>query len=197
MTFLSPGLASRLARPFTAQLLLGLFVAALFTSALLLFAVQPMFTKMVLPRLGGSPSVRSVAMVFFQAELLAGYSYAFVLTRWLPLRVALVVHLVVLGAGYFALPIAIATGFDRPPVDGEAVWLLQLFARSLGLPFFAIAANGPLLQAWFSRSDHRHANDPYFLYGASNVGAFVALIAYPSRHLSHRIYSIGWSNIRC
>ncbi len=179
MSFFSPGLASRLTRPFAAQLLLGLFVAALFTSALLLFAVQPMFAKMVLPKLGGSPAVWSVAMVFFQTELLAGYSYAYALTRWLPLPVALVVHLFVLAAGYFALPIAIASGFDRPPVEGEVVWLLHLFARSLGLPFFAIAAHGPLLQAWFSRSGHRHAADPYFLYGASNIGSFVALIAYP------------------
>jgi len=179
MTSFSPGLASRLTRPFAAQLLLGLFVAALFTSALLLFAVQPMFTKMVLPRLGGSPAVWSVAMVFFQAELLAGYSYAYALTRWLPLRLAFVVHLFVLAAGYFALPIAIARGFDRPPIEGEVVWLLHLFVRSLGLPFFAIAANGPLLQAWFSRSGHRDAADPYFLYGASNIGSFVALIAYP------------------
>jgi hypothetical protein len=179
MTYLSPGLARRFVRPLPAHLLLGVLVVALFTSALLLFSAQPMFTKMVLPRLGGSPAVWSVAMVFFQAELLAGYTYAYALTRWLALPMALVVHLFLLAAGYLALPIAIAGGFDRPPIDGEVVWLLHLFVRSLGLPFFALAANGPLLQAWFSRSPHRHAGDPYFLYGASNVGSFAALIAYP------------------
>ena len=160
-------------------LLLPTLTAAIFVSAALLFAVQPMFTKMVLPRLGGAPSVWSVAMVFFQAALLAGYAYAHLLTRYAPGRMSVVIHLAVMIAACLFLPLSIATGWGRPPPVGEAFWLLGLFTVSIGLPFFALAANSPLLQAWFARTDHPAAKDPYFLYAASNVGSFLALISYP------------------
>jgi hypothetical protein len=161
-------------------LLLATLTGAIFLSAALLFAVQPMFTKMVLPRLGGAPSVWSVAMVFFQAALLAGYGYAHLLTRYAPGRISVVIHLAVMIAACFALPLHIASGWGKPPEVGEAFWLLGLFAVSIGLPFFALAANSPLLQAWFARTDHPAAKDPYFLYAASNVGSFLALLAYPT-----------------
>jgi hypothetical protein len=161
------------------HLLLPVLTAAIFLSAALLFAVQPMFTKMVLPRLGGAPQVWSVAMVFFQAALLAGYGYAHLMTRFAPGGKSVIVHLAVMVAAAFTLPLSIASGWNRPPESGEAFWLLGLFAVSIGLPFFALAANSPLLQAWFARTDHPSAKDPYFLYAASNVGSFLALIAYP------------------
>src|SRR5712692_5176561 len=157
--------------------LLATFTAAIFVSAALLFVVQPLFTKMVLPRLGGTPSVWSVAIVFFQAALLAGYAYAHLLTRFAPGRTSVIIHLVVMAAACFALPLSIAAGWGAPPALGEAVWLIGLFVASIGLPFFALSANGPLLQAWFARTDHPAANDPYFLYVASNIGSFLALIA--------------------
>src|SRR6476620_5147023 len=160
-------------------LLLATFTAAIFVSAALLFMVQPMFTKMVLPRLGGAPSVWSVAIVFFQGALLVGYAYAHWLTRYAPGRASIVIHLVVTAAAVFALPLSIATGWARPPESGETLWLMGLFAASIGLPFFALAANSPLLQAWFARTDHPAAKDPYFLYAASNVGSFLALVSYP------------------
>src|SRR5438046_1809486 len=160
--------------------LLVTLTGAIFLSAALLFAVQPMFTKMVLPRLGGAPSVWSVAMVFFQAALLAGYGYAHLLTRYAPGRTSVVIHLLVMIAACLALPLHIATGWGKPPEVGEAFWLLGLFTVSIGLPFFALAANSPLLQAWFARTDHPAAKDPYFLYAASNVGSFLALLAYPT-----------------
>ncbi len=159
--------------------LLLTFIAAIFVSAALLFAVQPMFTKMVLPQLGGAASVWSVAMVFFQTTLLAGYTYAHLLTRFQPGRNSIIIHLIVLAAACLLLPLHIASGWGRPPQVGEAFWLLGLFAVSIGLPFFALSANGPLLQAWFARTGHPDAKDPYFLYAASNVGSFLALIAYP------------------
>src|SRR5438874_2937790 len=159
--------------------LLPVLTAAIFLSAALLFAVQPMFTEMVLPRLGGAPQVWSVAMVFFQAALLAGYGYAHLLTRYAPGRKSVLIHLAVMIAASFTLPLSIATGWGRPPEVGEAFWLLGLFAVSMGLPFFALAANSPLLQAWFARTNHPSARDPYFLYAASNVGSFLALLAYP------------------
>jgi hypothetical protein len=153
--------------------------AAIFLSAALLFAVQPLFTKMVLPQLGGSPSVWSVAMVFFQGVLLLGYAYAHALTRFLPRRTAVIVHVGVLIVACFALPLAIATGWGKQPDHGEALWLMGLFAVSIGLPFFALSANGPLLQAWFAQSGHPSAREPYFLYAVSNVGSLLALLAYP------------------
>src|SRR5258708_38813422 len=105
------------------NLLLTTFVVAIFVSAALLFAVQPMFTKMVLPQLGGAASVWSVAMVFFQTTLLAGYAYAHLLTRFAPGRASIVIHLAVMIVACFAQPLHIATGWARPPSVGEAFWL--------------------------------------------------------------------------
>jgi hypothetical protein len=160
-------------------LIRALYIATVFVSAALLFVVQPMFTKMVLPRLGGAPAVWSVAMVFFQATLLAGYAYAHGLIRLTRPTAGLAIHVVVMVGAVFVLPLAIAQGWGAVPQRGEAFWLLGLFAASIGLPFFALSANGPLLQAWFARTDHPRAANPYFLYAASNVGSFLALVSYP------------------
>ncbi|MFY9686649.1 MAG: fused MFS/spermidine synthase [Pseudolabrys sp.] len=160
------------------RLVLGLFTAAVFLSALLLFGVQPMFSRMVLPQLGGSPSVWSVAMVFFQSMLLAGYAYAHFLMGTENRRMAVAVHLALLTGAMVTLPLSIAD-WGAPPASGTAFWLLGLFTVSIGLPFFALAANNPLLQTWFVRTGHREAHDPYFLYAASNIGSFLALLSYP------------------
>ena len=156
-----------------------LYAATLFVSALLLFSIQPMFAKMVLPKLGGAPAVWSVAMVFFQTVLLAGYAYAHLLNRLLPPRWAAVFHLALLGVTAIMLPIAIAPGWGTPPSEGTALWLFGLFAVSIGLPFFTLSASAPLLQSWFAASGHRQAGNPYVLYAASNLGSFAALFAYP------------------
>jgi hypothetical protein len=161
------------------RLVLAVYTAAIFVSALLLFSVQPLFTKMVLPRLGGSPAVWSVAMVFFQSLLLGGYSYAHFLMQIRNRVVPVAVHLVLLVVALLALPLSIANGFGEPPTSGYAFWLLGLFAVSIGLPFFALAANNPLLQAWFVRTGHPAGPDPYFLYASSNIGSFLALLSYP------------------
>src|SRR5436305_2669517 len=94
---------------------LAVFAVTLFASALLLFGVQPMFTKMVLPVLGGSPSVWSVAMVFFQGLLLVGYCYAHVLVRFVPARNAMLMHLILMAGAFLALPIVLNSGWSRPP----------------------------------------------------------------------------------
>lgn len=161
------------------RLLLVVYTAAIFVSALLLFSVQPLFTKMVLPRLGGSPAVWSVAMVFFQSLLLAGYAYAHCLMQLRNRVIPVVVHLVLLVAALLTLPLAIASGWGAPPESGYAFWLLGLFAVSIGLPFFALAANNPMLQAWFVGTAHPAGRDPYFLYASSNIGSFLALLSYP------------------
>src|SRR5256885_8689160 len=157
----------------------ALFAATLFASALLLFAVQPMFTKMVLPMLGGAPSVWSVAMVFFQAALLIGYAYAHLLARTLSVPQAALVHLGVLAAAALTSPIGTAHDFIAPPSTGVSLWLVGLFAASIGLPFVALSASAPLLQSWFATSGHTQARNPYILYAASNLGSFAALLAYP------------------
>ncbi len=161
------------------RLVLIVYTAAIFVSALLLFSVQPLFTKMVLPRLGGSPAVWSVAMVFFQSLLLAGYAYAHCLMQIRDRRIPVAVHLLLLVGAWLGLPLTIASGWGEPPNSGYAFWLLGLFAVSIGLPFFALAANNPLLQAWFVRTGHPDGRDPYFLYASSNIGSFLALLSYP------------------
>jgi len=161
------------------RLVLVVYTSAIFVSALLLFSVQPLFTKMVLPRLGGSPAVWSVAMVFFQSLLLAGYSYAHFLMRIKNRAIPVAVHLVLLVLALLTLPLSIAGSFGEPPNSGYPFWLLALFAVSIGLPFFALAANNPLLQAWFVRTGHPAGPDPYFLYASSNTGSFLALLSYP------------------
>ncbi len=163
-------------RPKTAVAVFGM---TLFCSALLMFLLQPMFAKMALPRLGGTAAVWSLALVFFQGVLLLGYAYAHALVKLLSLRTGVIVHVLVMASAVISLPIAISAEWNMPPEEGQAMWLMGLFAASVGLPFFAISANAPLLQSWFSRSGHAQSNDPYFLYGASNAGSFAALLAYP------------------
>ena len=158
---------------------LSIFMATIFLSALLVFSVQPMFTKMVLPLLGGSPGVWNTAMLFFQTVLLAGYVYAHLTTRYLGVKRQAWLHVTVMAMVFLALPIGVAAGWT-PPTEGAPVpWLIGLFAVSVGLPFFAVATNAPLLQRWFSHTRHSAAADPYFLYGASNLGSILALLGYP------------------
>ena len=173
-----------------------LYAATLFVSALLLFSIQPMFAKMVLPKLGGAPAVWSVAMVFFQTVLLAGYAYAYVLNRLLSPRWAAMFHLLLLGITAMMLPIAIAPGWGVPPQDGTTLWLFGLFAVSIGLPFFTLSASAPLLQSWFASSGHKQAGNPYVLYAASNLGSFAALFAYPviiEPFLTLKTQTAAWS----
>jgi SAM-dependent methyltransferase len=176
---IEPSFTSTRSGPALAVRLLPLgFAATTFLSALLLFGVQPMFAKMVLPTLGGSPAVWSVAMVFFQALLLGGYLYAHLSTRWLSGRQALALHALLVAAAFLFLPLAPPQAAGAPE-DGQSLWLLGLFAGTVGPPFFVLAATAPLLQAWFARSGHAEAGNPYQLYVASNLGSFCALLAYP------------------
>ncbi|MDH7796668.1 MULTISPECIES: fused MFS/spermidine synthase [unclassified Beijerinckia] len=186
----------RQAVPALSRGVLPLFVVVIFTSALLLFALEPMFAKMTLPVLGGSPSVWSVAVVFFQALMFGGYCYAHVLIRWMDPRRGALVHVALLCLAFLFLPVALRAA-GAPPTDHDpTLWLIGLFAASVGVPFFALSAHGPLLQAWFARSGHSHARDPYFLYSASNVGSFAALLAYPfviEPLFGLRAQSQGWA----
>jgi hypothetical protein len=159
--------------------MVGPFVAALFTSAALLFWVQPMVARMLLPLLGGTPTVWNTCMVFFQATLLAGYAYAHFLTSRFSIRVQAFIHFALLLVTIAVLPI----GLHAVPVDpwrsNPFVWLLSALFVIVALPFFTVSASAPLLQSWFSRTRHRSAADPYFLYAASNLGSLIGLIGYP------------------
>jgi hypothetical protein len=184
------------AAPGSLRLAMPLYAVTIFLSALLLFAVQPMFAKMVLPRLGGAPSVWSVAMVFFQGALLAGYAYAHALNRCLAPGVGALIHLGLLAAAAMTLPIGIARGFGAPPDAGIAIWLIGLFVISIGLPFAVLSASAPLLQGWFATTGHPQAYNPYVLYAASNLGSFAALVTYPvviEPFLSLRVQGQLWS----
>jgi hypothetical protein len=156
-----------------------LFAFTLLVSATLLFLVEPMFARMVLPRLGGSPAVWNTCLVFYQAVLLAGYVYAHLTTRWLGPRRQAALHLLVLLLPWLTLPIAIR-GLGAPTGGSSPVpWLLGILSLSVGLPFFVLAASAPMLQSWFAQTGDRAAKDPYFLYGASNLGSLLGLLGYP------------------
>ena len=159
----------------------ALFALAIFTSAALVFVVQPMITKLVLPQLGGSAAVWNTAMVFFQAALLLGYGYAHALQRVKSLRIQLIVHLVLLAIAALALPLHVTGLLGEPDPNRPILWLLGVLAVSVGAPFAVLSATAPLLQAWYARvrAGEPDAKNPYVLYAASNLGSFVALLAYP------------------
>ena len=158
-----------------------LYAATLFASASLLFLVQPMMAKMLLPLLGGTPAVWNTCMLFFQAMLLAGYAYALAVSRWLPLRWQVVVHALLLLTTALTFPILISDETIRsvPREGNPTLWLLGSLLTTVGLPFFAVAANSPLLQKWFAETRQSSSRDPYFLYAASNAGSLLALLSYP------------------
>src|SRR5437660_3458443 len=148
----------------------------MFVGATLLFVVQPMVGKMILPLLGGTPAVWSTCMVFFQAALLAGYAYAHASTAWLGAspRQALL-HLGILVIPLSVLPLAVNPHFLRAGDANPVLDVLLLLSVSVGLPFFVVSATAPLLQKWFSHTGHPAARDPYFLYAASNLGSMLGL----------------------
>jgi len=159
--------------------MLILYGVTVFLGAALLFIVQPMVARMVLPLLGGSPSVWNTAMVFYQTTLLAGYAYAHFSTRWLGVRRQAALHALLLLLPIVTLPIALPRGWTPPTTHTPVPWLLAMLAVTIGLPFFVVSATSPLLQRWFSAGAHRDAADPYFLYAASNCGSLLALVSYP------------------
>jgi hypothetical protein len=158
--------------------LLAAFSITLLLSALLLFLIQPMFAKVLLPSLGGTPGVWNTCMVFFQAMLLAGYAYAHLGARWLSPKRQAQLHVALLALSLLLLPLTPAIGVP-PDRTNPVFWLLGTLFISLGVPFFMLSASAPLLQRWFAASGHARAHDPYFLYAASNLGSLAALIGYP------------------
>lgn len=162
-------------------MILILFSIAVFLSAALLFLVEPMVAKMLLPLLGGSPAVWNTCLVFFQAMLLAGYAYAHAATKWFRWRVMLAIQciLLLLPAAIGVLPLHVPLGWMPPAQANPIPWILAALAVSVGIPFFALSSCTPIMQRWFAASGHPYSKDPYFLYAASNAGSLVGLLAYP------------------
>jgi hypothetical protein len=156
-----------------------LYTLAIFAGAALLFVVQPLAARLVLPLLGGTPAVWTTCMLFFQAALLAGYLYAHAAPAWLGERRQAAFHLAVLLLPWLVLPLALPAGWPAPDPRLPGPWLLGVMLVSVGLPFFAVATTGPLLQRWFAATGHPAGRDPYFLYAASNLGSLLGLFAYP------------------
>ena len=158
--------------------MLPLFTVTIFLGAILVFGVQPIAARMLLPSFGGSPAVWSATSVFFQVALLAGYGYSFMLTRTLAPRRQPLLHVLVLAAPLLFLPLGIPPTSDQSS-GNPAITVLGLLAIGLGVPFTIASTTGPLLQRWFSYTGHRSGRDPYFLYAASNAGSLLVLLSYP------------------
>jgi len=144
-----------------------------------MFVLQPMFGKILLPLLGGTPAVWNTCMVFYQTLLFLGYLYA----HWLSSRHhnqrQVQIHAAVLLVSLLALPVALPSDISPPTDSNPTLWLIWTLFLAIGVPFFAVSTTAPLLQKWFSHCGHQRSDDPYFLYAASNAGSLLALLSYP------------------
>jgi spermidine synthase len=172
-----------------------LFVLSIFLSAALMFAVQPMVGRLVLPSLGGSPAVWNTVMVFFQASLLVGYAMAHLIARLRSARTQAFLHAVLVVAALATLPIGFrVSGFAQE--QSPTLGLIASLLLGVGMPALALATMSPILQHWYSSLGLKRSHDPYFLYAASNAGSLIGLLGYPlviepTVGLSHQ--TIGWS----
>ncbi len=162
-----------------------LFAVTVFTSAALVFSVQPMVGKLLLPLLGGAPAVWNTSMAFFQAALLLGYGYAHLLQRLKSFRMQVIVHGVLLSLAAITLPLGISNAFGLPDPEHPILWMLGVLTVSIGAPFAILSATAPLVQAWFALTANPDPAtgkppEPYTLYAASNLGSLLSLLAYPA-----------------
>ena len=171
-----------------------LYALTIFTSAFLLFLVQPILAKQVLPWFGGSAAVWTTCMVFFQFLLLFGYAYSDYTTRKMTPRNQLVLHAVLLLVSLLSLPI-IPDASWKPAGNEDPTWrILGLLAFTIGLPYFLLSTTGPLVQAWFARAHFSSA--VYRLFALSNFASLLALISYPfavEPWITTKVQSYGWS----
>src|SRR6266853_1546623 len=171
------------------------YALAIFSGAFLLFQVQPLIGKYILPWFGGGPGVWTTCMLFFQLLLLAGYAYAHFTSRWLRPRSQAIVHLVLLVAALALLPITPSDSWKPRGGENPTLQILALLCVSLGLPYFVLSSTGPLIQQWFSRENP--GASPYRLYALSNFGSLLALLSYPfyfETHFTRKAQAIflGW-----
>lgn len=157
----------------------ALAAATMVLSATLVFSVQPLFGRLILPHFGGVPAVWNTAMLFFQAALLAGYAYAHLLARHVPPGLQAAVHGTLLGVAMLFLPAALPENWSPPDGRSLPTAILLVLSASIGIPFVVASATAPLLQSWYARAHSAQRSDPYFLYAASNVGSLLGLVSYP------------------
>jgi hypothetical protein len=179
------------------------FTFSMFLSAALLFVVEPMIGKMLMPLLGGTPAVWNTCLVFFQAILLAGYLYAHAVLRFFERRTQIAIHLALVASPLLVaglLPLHLPAGWEPPAESNPAGWVLLLLLVVVGLPFFALSATTSMMQRWFADSGVKDAHDPYFLYAASNAGSLIGLLAYPlllepllRLHTQSRLWSFAYA----
>jgi spermidine synthase len=155
------------------------FVVAIFLNAFLLFLLEPLFGKMVLPHLGGTAAVWTTCVLFFQLALVCGYVYSHLIATLFGVRMQLIVHLGLTLAAVLVLPVSIPSNWSPSNTSQPEVSLIGLLSMRIGAPFLILAAGSPLIQHWFSRARGTEHRDPYALYVASNLGSFAALLAYP------------------
>ncbi|WP_027149670.1 fused MFS/spermidine synthase [Methylobacter tundripaludum] len=159
--------------------LIFLFAATLFTSASLMFVLQPLFGKILLPLLGGSPAVWNTCMVFYQSILFLGYLYAHYLSTRYSQHRQIQIHTALILISFLALPLALPENTVPPTDSNPTFWLLWTLFLAIGLPFFVVSTTAPLIQKWFANVGHHTSHDPYYLYAASNTGSLIALLSYP------------------
>jgi len=174
-----------------------LYAFTILVSAFLLFQVQPVIAKIILPWFGGSAAVWTVCMLFFQLVLLLGYLYAHAVIRYLKPRMQMVVHTVALASSAVVLPVYPHAGWKPAPGDEPTMRILGLLAVTIGLPYFMLSTTGPLLQAWYAR--RFKGSMPYRLYALSNAGSMFALLSYPvlfepmfTTHQQAGMWSVGY-----
>jgi hypothetical protein len=169
------------------------YALAIFSGAFLLFQVQPLIGKYILPWFGGGPGVWTTCMLFFQLLLLAGYAYAHFTSRWLRPRSQAILHLVLLVAALAFLPITPSDSWKPRSSEHPTLQILALLNVSLGLPYFVLSSTGPLMQQWFSHENP--GASPYRLYALSNVGSLLALVSYPfffETHFTRKAQAVFW-----
>ncbi|MEY3289217.1 MAG: hypothetical protein RLZZ419_1459 [Pseudomonadota bacterium] len=159
--------------------LIILFAGTLFTSASLMFVLQPLFGKLLLPLLGGSPAVWNTCMVFYQTILFLGYLYAHTISTRFSQHRQIQIHAAVILISFLALPLALPENTVPPTDSNPTFWLLWTLFLAIGLPFFVVSTTAPLVQKWFANIGHHTSHDPYYLYAASNTGSLIALLSYP------------------
>lgn len=169
------------------------FALTIFTGAFLLFLVQPLIGKYILPWFGGTPGVWTTCMLFFQLVLLGGYAYAHFLSRWLKPRGQAIVHLALLLVSLAVLPIVPSEALKPTSSDAPITQILLLLGATIGLPYFVVSTTGPLMQSWFSRLNP--GKSPYRLYALSNIGSLLALLAYPfliEPNVARKLQAVSW-----
>jgi spermidine synthase len=173
---------------------IAVYALAIFMGAFLLFQVQPIMGKYILPWFGGSPGVWTTCMLVFQLLLCGGYAYAHFLNRMCTPRGQILLHAVLLLGSLFTLPIAPSADWKPTGSEAPTLWIVLLLILNVGLPYFLLSATGPLLQSWVSRSGI--VAHPYRLYALSNVGSLLALLSYPfffETWMSSSQQAINWS----